>query len=72
MRVRKGRNSVGVGRALRYLPKVASSSQPWALRRNPVGIWLCAWPGVAGEHWGERRCNWGIWWGTQSIQWARA
>src|SRR5882724_3729562 len=32
------RNPVGVGNSLVVLPRVARGSQPWALRRNPVGI----------------------------------
>src|SRR6266850_63595 len=32
------RNPVGVGNSLVLLPRVARGSQPWALRRNPVGI----------------------------------
>jgi hypothetical protein len=32
------RNPVGVGRAWVPFPRVARCSQPWALRRNPVGI----------------------------------
>src|SRR5438552_3653151 len=33
-----GRNPVGVVWFVRLLPRVARSSQPWALLRNPVGI----------------------------------
>jgi|SRR6266850_2134063 len=32
------RNPVGVGNSSPRLPRVARDSQPWALRRNPVGI----------------------------------
>ncbi len=37
-RVTEGRNPVGVDVDIASLPRVARSSQPWALRRNPVGI----------------------------------
>jgi len=33
-----GRNPVGVDNFIVRLPRVARSSQPWALRRNPFGI----------------------------------
>ncbi len=32
------RNPVGVELISVHLPRVARSSQPWALRRNPLGI----------------------------------
>src|SRR5438477_10781723 len=34
----RGRNPVGVGFHGLAVPRVARSSQPWALRRNPFGI----------------------------------
>jgi len=37
-----GHNPVGVGTRLRSGPRVARSSQPWALLRNPFGIQDCS------------------------------
>ena len=35
--LRPGHNPVGVGASMHHQPKVARSSQPWALSRNPFG-----------------------------------
>ena len=43
-----GRNPVGVGLVPNRLPRVARSSQPWALRQNPFGIPDCGRSASAG------------------------
>ena len=44
----RGRNPVGVVAFAVYLPRVARTSQPWALRRNPFGIFSRIFPNSRG------------------------
>ena len=48
LRPAHGHNPVGVGRMMAGFPRVARSSQPWALGRNPVGIQRIS-PGLVGN-----------------------
>src|SRR5437870_2584314 len=53
----RSRNPGGVGFRWLVVPRVARSSQPWALRRNPFGILLstgCSWR-LIGRH--SHYCN---------------